>query len=129
MYGTSACATHTKLVNVEDTVKIKIKLGLRKVHFVGLHYMVIQWIACSWKCNFKIHLKKMVCDFASCHVCSWLLLSRAFLLVVDLQTTSCQNILHVRSCHLLSLAIELNHYLFKLDYIRFLRLAWFLLHC
>jgi hypothetical protein len=42
MYGTSACTIHTELVNVEDTVKIKIKLGLTNVHFVGLHYVVTQ---------------------------------------------------------------------------------------
>jgi len=59
----------------------------------------------------------MVCDFVKCHVCSWLLLSCAFLLVMDLKTTIYQNILHVRSYQLLSLAIELNHYMFKLDYI------------
>jgi len=42
MYGTSACTTHTDLVNLEDIVNIKVKLGLTKVHFVGLHYMVTQ---------------------------------------------------------------------------------------
>jgi len=42
MYGTLACTIHTELLNVEDTGKIKIKLGLTKVHFVGLHYMVTQ---------------------------------------------------------------------------------------
>jgi len=42
MYGTSAYTTHTELVNVEDTVKIEVKLGSIKLHFVGLHYMVTQ---------------------------------------------------------------------------------------
>jgi hypothetical protein len=68
----------------------------------------------------------MVCDFASCHLCSWLVLSNDFLLVVDLKTTRYQNILYVRSCQSLSLTIEHNHCLFKSDYIRVLRLAWVL---
>jgi hypothetical protein len=68
----------------------------------------------------------MGCDFTSCHLCNWLMLSSDFLLVLDLKTTRYQNILHFRSCQSLSLAIELNDYLSKLDYIRVLRLAWLL---
>jgi hypothetical protein len=65
----------------------------------------------------------MVCDCSRCNLCIWLVLNSAFLLVVDLKSTSYQNILHVRLCQSLSLAIEHNHYLFKLDYIRVLRVA------
>jgi hypothetical protein len=68
----------------------------------------------------------MVCYCARCNLCNWLVLNSAFLLVVDLKTTSYQNILRVRVCQSLSLTVEHNHYLFKLDYIRVLRLAWLL---